>query len=243
MRIRNITPQRSSSRSPICFLISMALPDLHLESLCNEAGRFAAQTSEIFAPELYGATDGKRVGTYLEHPFRDALHARYSFEAGSSAQGIDFPELGVDMKVTSIAQPQSSSPFRSARQKVYGLGYGLLLFVYEKTDDEARQAAQLKILHCIYIAKQRTADFQLTTQLRKAIENDGNLDDIAAILLDRNLPLDYGQAELLAEEILKQPPETGCLTISIALQWRLQYRRAILQAGVMQGVHRINVMQ
>jgi hypothetical protein len=41
------------------------------------------------------------------------------------------------MKVTRIKQPQSSCPFKSARQKIYGLGYSLIVFVYEKIDDFA----------------------------------------------------------------------------------------------------------
>lgn len=36
------------------------------------------------------------------------------------------------MKVTSIRQPQFSCPFKSARQKIYGLGYALLIFIYER---------------------------------------------------------------------------------------------------------------
>jgi hypothetical protein len=48
---------------------------------------------------------------------------------GNLAKGIDFPELGVDIKVTSIRQPQSSCPFKSVRQKIYGRGYSLLVFV------------------------------------------------------------------------------------------------------------------
>ena len=71
----------------------------------------------------FSALDGKAVGTYLEHKFQEVLGASYTYEEGSSAKGIDFPELNVDMKVTSIKQPQSSSPFKAARQKVYGLGY------------------------------------------------------------------------------------------------------------------------
>lgn len=57
----------------------------------------------------------------------------YLDQGGNSASGIDLPGLGVDIKVTSIKQPQSSCPFKSATQKVYGLGYGLLVFVYEYT--------------------------------------------------------------------------------------------------------------
>ena len=91
--------------------------------LQREARGFARAESSHDEPSLYGVTDGKAVGTYLEHKFQKYLHAKYEYVEGSSAKGIDFPKLRVDMKVTSIRQPQSSCPFKSARQKIYGLGY------------------------------------------------------------------------------------------------------------------------
>lgn len=48
-----------------------------------------------------------------------------------------------------------------------------------------------------------------------------------AFLEERNFPLDEIGREALAERILQQPPEIGYLTISNALQWRLQYSRII----------------
>ena len=33
-------------------------------------------------------------------------------------------------------QPQSSCPFQSARRKIYRLGYHLLIFVYDKSDND-----------------------------------------------------------------------------------------------------------
>jgi hypothetical protein len=56
---------------------------------------------------------------------------------------------------------------------------------------------------------------------------------------DRNLPLDDIQARALAEEILANPPEIGYLTISNALQWRLQYSRVISKAGEIEGILKI----
>ena len=53
------------------------------------------------------------------------------------------------------------------------------------------------------------------------------------------LPLDEIQAQALAEEVLTQPPEMGYLTISNALQWRLQYSRVIQQAGTTPGIERL----
>ena len=104
---------------------------LTVEDLCREARQFAEVESTYPEPTLYGVTDGKAVGTYLEHKFKAHVSQQYDYVRGSSASGIDFPELGVDMKVTSIAQPQSSCPFKSARQKIFGLGYSLIVFVHK----------------------------------------------------------------------------------------------------------------
>ncbi len=93
---------------------------------------------------MLGVTDGKAVGTYMEHFFQDYLRSKYEMAIGSSALGIDLPSVNTDVKTTSCTQPQSSCPFHSARQK-----------------------------------------------------------------------------------ILANPPEQGYLTISNALQWRLQYKRVI----------------
>lgn len=214
-------------------------PPLTIKLLCREAGAFAALESVCREPRLYGVTDGKAVGTYVEHKFRQYLLERYDYNLGNAAKGIDFPGLDVDVKVTSIRQPQSSSPFKSARQKIFGLGYALLLFVYEKVDDAQTRTGLLNILHTIFIEKERTADYQTTTGIRRILENNGNRDDLLAFLAERMLPVDEIGAMQLAEEVLVRPPEIGYLTISNALQWRLQYSRVIEQAAQVNGIHRI----
>jgi hypothetical protein len=73
----------------------------------------------------------------------------------------------------------------------------------------------------------------------KILDNAGNLDDLTAFMTERFLPVDEIQANELASEILRVRPEVGCLTISNALQWRLQYTRAIEQAGIVMGVDRL----
>ena len=113
--------------------------ELTIASLCDEARKFSVAESKHADVTLFGVTDGKAIGTYLEHKFRVYLSERFTFTLGNSANGIDFPSLGVDMKVTSIKQPQSSCPFKSARQKIYGLGYGLIVFVYDKLDDPVKK--------------------------------------------------------------------------------------------------------
>ncbi|HAZ44853.1 MAG TPA: restriction endonuclease [Cyanobacteria bacterium UBA11369] len=209
---------------------------LTLETLRSEAAIFSVAESQHPEPLLYGVTDGKAIGTYLEQKFRLYLRDRYEFIEGNSASGIDFPGLFVDIKVTSIKQPQSSCPFKSARQKIFGLGYSLLIFVYDKADDSTNRTATLNILHAIYVSAERTADFQMTRGIRNILENEGNKDDLIAFLLDRNLPVDEIEASNIADEILRNPPIQGFLTISNALQWRLQYGRAIERAGQEEGV-------
>ncbi len=140
------------------------------------------------------------------------------------------------MKVTSIKQPQSSCPFKSARQKIFGLGYSLLIFVYDKTDDSINRTGTLNILHTIFVSAERTADFQMTRGIRSILENEGNKDDLIALMLDRNLPVDDIEASNLADEILNSPPIQGFLTISNALQWRLQYSRVIERADLEDGI-------
>ena len=205
----------------------------------EEAAAFAKTESKHAEPSLFGVTDGKAVGTYLEHKFQVSLQSRFGYARGNSAKGIDFPELAVDIKVTSIRQPQSSCPFKSARQKIYGLGYSLLVFVYDKRDDEAMRTGRLDIQHTIFVEKERTADFQTTSGLLRLLENKGNRDDMLAFFLERMLPVDEIEAGILADEVLRSPPQLGYLTISNALQWRLQYTRVIEQAGAIGGILRL----
>lgn len=212
---------------------------LTIDFLCEEAKRFSAAESTHAESNIYGVTDGKAVGTYFEHKFQQYLREKYVFGESSSARGIDFPELGVDMKVTSIKQPQSSCPYKNARQKIFGLGYSLLVFVYKKTDDPETQTGTLNILHTVFVEAHRTADYQTTIGILHILENNGNKDDLMAFMQDRMLPVEEIQASQIAEEILEQPPTVGYLTISNALQWRLQYRRVIEEAGNVDGICRL----
>jgi hypothetical protein len=220
-------------------LVPTDLPPLTLASLRSEATDYGKLLSATPVPALFGVDNGKTIGTYVEAQFNTHISSRFDHDKGNAAKGIDFPGLGVDLKVTSIKQPQSSSPFRDATQKVYGLGYHLLVFVYEKVDDADLRSARLHIRHLVFIESEYTADFQTTTGIAKILDNDGNLDDIDAFLQERDLPLDELSRRALAERILRERPRTGCLTISNALQWRLQYQRAIgfAAGGMTPGVY------
>lgn len=216
-------------------------PKLTIETLIKEAKAFCERESSFDNKGLYGVTDGKAVGTFIEHKFSDYLDKNYDVEIGSSANGIDMPsgDINTDIKVTSIEQPQSSCPFKNARQKIYGLGYNLLLFVYEKTDDTKKKVARLNFVSCSFIHKHRTADFQITKTIRQMLENSANSEDLIAYLTDRNLPADEITMHDLAEEILRTKPEQGYLTISNALQWRLQYGRVVKLSESVDGIIRI----
>ncbi len=217
-----------------------SLPLLTVRTLCEEAHAFSKAESVHPEPSLYGTTDGKAIGTYLEHKFRAYLTAcGYVYELGNAASGLDFPGLAVDLKVTSIRQPQSSCPFRSIRQKVFGLGYSLLVFVYEKSDDHANRSALLRMTDTIFVEASRTADFQMTRGLRRILDEEGNEDDLMAFMAERSLTTDEHELRALAAEILVRRPEQGYLTISPALQWRLQYKRVIDHAGAVDGVQSV----
>ncbi|WP_421754184.1 hypothetical protein [Croceimicrobium sp.] len=217
----------------------MPKPILTISLLKSEAAEFSKIESTYDEPSLYGVTDGKAVGTYLEHKFTAYLANKYQYAQGNSASGIDFPELAVDMKVTSIKQPQSSCPYKSARQKIYGLGYSLLIFVYEKNDDNNNHTGRLNMQHTIFVDAEYTADFQMTKGILNILDNDGNEDDLIAFMQDKNLPVDDIEARNIAERIIAERPEQGYLTISNALQWRLQYSRVIQKAGDIEGIWRV----
>lgn len=215
------------------------LPPLTLELFHTAAVEFAEGLAVSPLPDLYGATDGKAVGTKVESMFKEHLADRYDLRVGNAARGVDFPDVNVDLKVTSLRQPQSSSPFDSATQKIYGLGHHVLLVVYVKTDVPKEQAAYLDIRHVVFIHASRTGDHTITRLIRAVVMNpdatgidsrEARIEDVDAILQDKNVPLDDVSRRTLAERIVDDVPEQGVLTISNALQWRLQYGRAIAAA-------------
>ena len=209
---------------------------LDTRELIASANAFCKQESGKYRAELFGATDGKKVGTIVEHLFQDYLAKHYDMEIGSSANGLDLPSVNTDIKVTSIKQPQSSCPYKDSKQKIYGLGYNLIVFVYKKVDDVKNKTGMLEFLSCTYIDKSRTADYQTTTGLRRFIENNGNVDDVFAFLSDHKIPADDVTLYGMAESILKNPPEIGYLTVSNALQWRLQYGRIVALDEQVEGI-------
>jgi len=216
-------------------------PKLTITRLKKAAREFCQTESKHKNKDLFGVTDGKAIGTYIEHKFQAHLEKHYTYEKGSSAKGIDLPGKSIytDIKVTSIRQPQSSCPFRDAKQKIFGLGYNLLVFVYDKTDDNRNKKAVLDFVSCSFLEKERTADYTTTFRLREMIKDGANQEDIEAYLNDRNIPADDLTLKLIAKRILQDTPKQGYLTISNALQWRLQYGRIVKLTETIDGISKL----
>lgn len=215
--------------------------NLTIATLIEEAEHFCAEQSKFQHKELFGVTDGKDVGALIEHKFQQHLAEKYELTVGSSASGIGLPSADIltDIKVASIKQPQSSCYFKSAKQKIFGLGYNLLVFVYDKTDDQNTKTAKLNFVSCSFISNERTADYTTTFRLREMVKDNANLEDIVSYLNDKNIPADEITLSKLAEQILQTPPEQGYLTISNALQWRLQYQRIVTLSEDVSGIFKI----
>lgn len=219
----------------------MVKEKLTIEKLVEEAQYFCIVESKYMHKELYGVTDGKAVGTLIEQKFQKQLHEKYELTIGSSARGIDLPsdDILTDIKVTSIKQPQSSCPSKDAKQKIFGLGYNLLVFVYDKTDNIQTQTSILNFVSCSFVSKERTADYTTTYRLREMIKDHANEEDIIAYLQDKHIPADELTLTKIAAQILRTPPEQGYLTISNALQWRLQYQRIVTLTDHISGIDKI----
>jgi len=214
---------------------------LTIPELIKEAQHFCVAQSKFPHKELFGVTDGKAVGTLIEQRFQEQLREKYEVSIGSSAKGIDLPseDILTDIKVTSIVQPQSSCPFRDAKQKIFGLGYNLLVFVYDKKDDAESQTSILTFVSCSFVSKERTADFTTTSILNNMKKVDANVEDIVSFLNGIKIPADEITLKQLAEQILVNEVIIGYLTISNALQWRLQYKRIVNLNDDIEGIHKI----
>ncbi|WP_405291628.1 hypothetical protein [Methanobrevibacter sp.] len=210
---------------------------LTISKLREEAIQFCKRESAISHEDLVGITDGKAIGTYIEHKFEEYLNDKYEVTIGSSGKGIDLPDahINTDIKVTSIKNPQSSTPFKNIEQKIYGLGHNLLIFVYKKND--INNKCYLGFKHCIFLKDENSGDYTLTKILRKMVQLNANESDIMEILEEYNVPGDKQNLKILAKKILSKPPKQGYLTISNACQWRLKYNNIFKLKNELDGVY------
>jgi len=71
------------------------------------------------------------------------------------------------------------------------------------------------------------------------VKDRANEEDVIAYLNDKNIPADDITLSQIAKQILKNPPKIGYLTISNALQWRLQYGRVVALNEKVEGIIKI----
>ena len=69
--------------------------ELTIDVLKKEAVDFCKRESNATHEDLIGVTDGKAVGTYIEHKFEEYLKDNYNITVGSSAKGIDLPDKSI----------------------------------------------------------------------------------------------------------------------------------------------------
>ena len=106
--------------------------------------------------------------------------------------------------------------------------------MYSKKDDA--DICHLVFRYCTFIEAKRTADYTITRRLREMVNDGARKEDIIGFLEDRNVPGDEIVYDELASEIIDTPPAQGFLTISNALQWRLQYARVIELNNSIDGI-------
>jgi len=207
------------------------VPELSLLDYVDVVRKFCRWLEDTPHPELRGVTDGKAIGTYVEHRCKEFIEREAGLPpGGSSALGQDLPQFNVDIKATFLSQPQSSSPFRSIEEKIFGLPYNILLIVHTKRDTP--EGARIKLHRVSYIPKELTADHRtsrlarrLSTNLRRGLISR----EEARKELAKQLGLEEGgQIQItdpVIDRVLNHPPEEGVITITFALQWRLNYNR------------------
>ena len=67
----------------------MTKKTLNITELQIAAKKFCEKESGRYRTELFGVTDGKAVGTFVEHLFQEYLEQQYDMTVGSSANGLD----------------------------------------------------------------------------------------------------------------------------------------------------------
>lgn len=204
------------------------MTELTLDLLSESIKNFVKDHTEHPADILCGFNDGKTIGTYIENLlFAWLVNKEFRFAQGNSARGLDFPELNAEIKSTLITQPQSSCGFESARQKVFGVGRNIILLLYSKDDDQIARSCLLKLHEAFVIPEQETSDYTTTFYLIRLLQNNPSIDEIVNYLRFRDLPCSELELREIAEEVIQKGVTQGRLTLSNALQWRLQYTYVI----------------
>jgi hypothetical protein len=103
-------------------------------------------------------TDSKSLGTIIEKFIKAEISRMLTLTvSGSSASGVDIPELDLNLKTTSDRQPQSSEPFVSAYQRILGADHDVLVCIYNG-EEFHEQHVPLKIIRHRFLRQTQAAD-------------------------------------------------------------------------------------
>lgn len=173
--------------------------------MAASAKAFCAQYGGVPQETPYGVTDGKAAGTFVERLLEDYLSQRHDMASGNSARGLGLPSASTGIEAAPPARPRSGCPCRDGKQKIYGLGCSLAVSVHGKNDGHTDKAGALDYCACSFVDSQRAADYQTAAGIRNITADNGNEDDIFALLVERNIPVRRSLADEYGERIVAHP--------------------------------------
>lgn len=201
--------------------------ELDLREYFDLIGEFCRDMETRTVPPDKSSTS-KQIGTYFEKELREWFEDHAGVvSAGSVAKGLDLPAFDLDVKTTSKRQPQSSSPFKDAGERITGVDYNVLLFIYDRHSVDGGN--RFDIVSCVYIPKERTADYRMSEQAQRLVEMYRD-DELSESELRQELEDMTGLGAISDEkfeEIKENPPNKGTITITPAIQWRFNYNKMI----------------
>lgn len=212
---------------------------LSKSGLVRAAQRFCLGAEEEGHKEIFGAVSCHVVNSFVERCFLEHLSDYYNLDVGFSPLNVALPSINTEIRTAPVDRPDTFCPYISSRQKIYGLGYNLLLMLYVKTDDNAAREGHFAIKSCEYVSAERTADHMTTKILHEILLGGGNQDDVFAFLSDWMQGVPIERLKELAAEIIQTPPTIGFLTISQSRQWRLQASHVIGECAGVEGLTHI----
>ncbi|PSQ58470.1 MAG: hypothetical protein BRD23_06785 [Halobacteriales archaeon SW_9_67_25] len=212
--------------------------ELNLRNYLDSVAEFCAEMESRTVPEDKSGTS-KQIGTYFEKELRDWFEEKHGLVSeGSVAEDIDLPAFNLDVKTTSNRQPQSSSTFDDPGERIVGVDYNILLFVYDKQSVDGGNKFEIKT--CAYIPKERASDYRKSDDAVKLVADygEGKLSESELREQLENLTGVGAISDEKFNEIKENPPEKGAITITPALQWRFNYNKMVKE-DVPEGTDRI----
>jgi hypothetical protein len=199
------------------------------EDLLLEAGR---QVVTGLNKKPLEAGNAKTLATKVEQLLRLVLEqwvgTYVETERGNWGQA-DLPALGYDLKITSLAQPQSSAVYKHPSEKIFGLSYGILLLPYSV------EAGRLRFAEPVVIPREQTGDRHLTTELLMLKAGGASRREVSLYLRGAEPGLTAAELDELAGRVVTEDFPVGRLRLTDVRQWRVRYAEAIREARAATG--------